>query len=240
MTTFQLRYRLIPDVSPETEWFYLVNETYVGELCIVPLLEELYAFDGAGTAFRRMLARQVDEEREHAARYRELLRDEPLPGSGYDVSFAAYARTLPNVTLKIYALQALLEGVSLGALRYRIAALESNPYHALDGRIMEDELRHTQFGYGFMKYLAAVDGTVPLNRFLAVARDVNHIFAEHFNGLAIARVVRDQMGLPGCSAENIDCSEGMRKFFWKSASSIVDSKSRFLEHYYERATLSAA
>jgi hypothetical protein len=35
--------RLIPQVSIEQEWAYLVNETLIGETCISPLIETLTA-----------------------------------------------------------------------------------------------------------------------------------------------------------------------------------------------------
>ena len=231
MRTIEFAYRMATDVSPEAEWLYLVNETYIGEMCIVPLLEELYALDNAGPAFRRMVARQIDEEQEHVERYRELLRFRPLKGSGYNVPFAAYVRNLPNTTLKMFALQALLEGISLGALRYRTTALSVNPHRDLDARIMDDEERHTKFSYGFFKALIGVDGVIDLATFDRIAREVNAIFARHFNGAAIAEFFRAELGFP-CDAQRIDTSDGMKKFFWKSATSIVENKRQFVNRYH--------
>ncbi len=241
MSTFEFQHRLIPDVSSSIEWLYLVNETYIGEACIVPLLEEIYDTCDAGPAFRKMIGRQLEEEEEHVERYRELLCQKPLRGSGYDVEFAAYVRALPCLTLKIYALQALLEGISLGALRYRAAALVENPHAALDQRILDDELRHTQFAHGFFKQLIAADGLVAPATFDRVARDVNGVFARHFNGAKIAAFLSAELGLSGVTAESIDQSAGKKKFFWKSTTSIVASKNQFVERYYgRRGALSAA
>ncbi len=41
--TINAKMRLITQVSIEQEWAYLVNETLIGEQCILPLLETLAA-----------------------------------------------------------------------------------------------------------------------------------------------------------------------------------------------------
>jgi hypothetical protein len=231
MVSIEFRYRLIPELAPELEWLYLINETYVGEVCIIPLLQDLLGAPIAEPAFRHMIERQIGEEEEHVARYLALLRNRPYPGSGYDVEFTAYVRALPSTTLKVFALQALLEGVSLGALRYRMDALERSPSGVLDPRIYEDELRHTRFAHGFVKHLIAADGLVPRRDFEYVAREVNAIFARHFCGVRLSMLTLEAYGARGSTAEAIDASEGMRKFTWKSAGAIVECKNQFLRRY---------
>jgi hypothetical protein len=231
MKSVAFQFRLIPDATAEQEWLYLVNESYVGEQCIVPLLRELMDAPVEGAGFRRMLQRQIIEEEGHVALYADLLCSRPHESSGYDRALCAYVRALPNTTLKLFALQALLEGIGLGALRYRAAALASSPGDALDRRVQADELRHIHFARAFTKVLVAADGVIPSATFDVVARDVNAIFARHFSGAHVSDLMARAYGLD-VSASSIDASPGMRRFFWKSLNSQIESKSDFLRHYH--------
>jgi hypothetical protein len=227
----ELSLRLVPDVSAEAEWFYLVNETYIGEVCIIPLLEDLLDAPVDTPAFHRMIGRQIDEEWEHARRYRELLGDRPLPGSGYDRPFSAYVRELPSVTLKLFALQALLEGISLGALRYRSEVITRAPSQGIDQSFIEDEVRHTKFAHGYLKHLVRLDGVVPVAEFRRVAHEVNAMFAQHFNAGAVLDVL-GQLGVTSHLAPvSIQSSPGMKRLSRMSARSIVDVKADFLSRY---------
>lgn len=231
---FAFRYRLIPNVKPEDEWLYLVNETYVGERCIVPLLQGLADLPQVDGAFERMFLRQADEERGHVARYEQLLSSKPLSNSGFDVPFARYVEALPNVTLKLFALQAMLEGVSLGALEYRMSALAASPSARLDREIFADELRHTKFGFAFLRRLREEEGRLPKAAFAGVAHQINAIFAQHFRGECIARLVREQLATNDACARAIDESPGMRRFFSASTRAIIASKNQFLAAYERR------
>lgn len=231
MRSVEFNYRLLPGASAEQEWLYLINESYIGERCIVPLLGDLLDAPVEGVGFRRMITRQIAEEEEHVARYAELLGDAAGEGSGYDQEFSQYVRALPNTTLKLYALQALLEGVSLGALRYRNQALASGPSQALDRRVQIDEQRHTRFGRAFLEVLCRADGTLPRARFDRVAKEVNAIFARHFNGARLALLMRNVFGVD-MAAEQIDASPGMKKFRIESVHSLLESKAEFLGDYH--------
>ena len=231
---FAFRYRLIPSVTPESEWLYLVNETYAGERCIVPLLQALARLPQVDGAFERMFLRQADEELEHVALYEQLLGAERVPSSGYDVPFAHYVGALPNVTLKLFALQAMLEGVSLGALSYRLDALTASPSQQLDWGILADERRHTKFGFAFLRRLREEETKLPRAAFARVATDINAIFAAHFCGERIARLLQEQgTGRSDC-ASTIDESPGMRQFFTASTRAVIASKNQFLAAYERR------
>jgi hypothetical protein len=231
MRSIELRFRLIPGARAEQEWLYLINESYIGERCIVPLLRALLDAPVEGVGFRRMVARQILEEEEHVARYSELLAGQAACGSGYDRDFAEYVLDLPNTTLKLYALQALLEGISLGALRYRREAVFSAWSDDLDRRVLLDEERHVRFARPFMCALIAADGVVERQQFDVVAKQVNAIFARHFNGAHLARLMRSTFGR-FVSAESIDASIGMKRFYWKSVTSVLATKAEFLGHYH--------
>jgi hypothetical protein len=230
VTTIAFDARLAPNVPAEHEWLYLVNETYVGERCIIPLLVELLDAPVESPAFRTMLERQIGEEREHEALYHRLLGHEPLPGSRYDVEFSRLVRALPSPTLRLFALQVLLEAIGVAAFEYRLDVLRASPSDHVDRRILGDEKRHTMFSYGFFRPLIALDGAVAEERFHAVARQVNALFARHFSGGAVAEVLRETFG-DRVDAAAIDASAAMKRFGWKSASTIVAHKNDYLGRY---------
>jgi hypothetical protein len=207
-----------------------MDESYAGEQCIVPLLRELLEAPVESVGFFRMLRRQIVEEEEHVQRYATVLGALPGPRSGYERAFTAYVRSLPNTTLKIFCLQALLEGVGLGALRYRSEALARTPAAELDRRLQLDELRHVRFAYAFMRALIVTDGVIPTATFNAVASEVNSIFANHFNAAALATIMQRTFGV-AAEPELTSSSVGMRRFFHVSVNSVVETKRGFLQCY---------
>lgn len=229
MSLIEFSLRIAPDAPAEHEWLYLVNETHIGEQCILPLLVDL-ADAPISAAFRRMIARQIEEEREHESLYRQTLGHDPLEGSGYDVEFTALVRGLELVTLRIFALQCLMEAIGIAAFEHRLSALTKSPTEATDRKILVDERRHAQFSHGYLRTLIACEGPVPLGEFDALAHRVNHLFARHFSARSVAETMRKQSGSE-CSVDSIATSEGMRRFSWRSASTIVAHKRDFVRRY---------
>jgi hypothetical protein len=230
MAGLEFNFRLIPGVSAEQEWLYLMDESYAGEQCIVPLLHDLLEAPVESVGFFRMIRRQIVEEQEHVQRYAAILGGLPGPRSGYEQPFTAYVRSLPNTTLKIFCLQALLEGIGLGALRYRSEALARTPAAELDRRLQLDEARHVRFAYAFMRALIATDGVVPVARFNEVASAINSIFANHFSAASLAAVMYRTFGVV-TEPELTVASVGMRRFFHVSVNSVVETKREFLKCY---------
>lgn len=225
------RYRLISDVPAETEWLYLVSETYYGEQCIVPLLHELQAETDDVEGLRPVLARQIDEELDHIRRYETLLGGSPCTPSGYHLRFAAYVRALRHPIEKLFALQALLEGQSLGAVTYRLGALVESPSEATDHVVLRDEEGHTRFGLAFLKALSERQRPAPTVADLKrISRDVNAIFAEHFQGDVVATIASAAACRPVDGAA-IEQSAAMRHFRRGAAALVVATRSEFLQRY---------
>lgn len=230
MKHLEFHYRLAYGVPAEHEWVYLVNETYIGERCIMPILEGLREVLDY-PAFDRMIARQLGEEERHYHMYRGVLGQDPVAGSGYDQAFSAFVDELPNPTLKLFAIQPLLEGIALAAIRYRLDATVNHHAAEVDQQILADEERHTRYAYGFMRVLMEHDGALADSSFAETARRGNALFRRHFNGQVIARLLQESCGAAGISASDIDRSEGMRRLSRLSARTIVEQKSAFLARY---------
>lgn len=227
----KFRYRLIADVSAEIEWLYLASETYYGEQCIVPLLRELVAETEDVLGLRAVLARQIDEELDHIRRYEALLGGSPCEPSGYHLRFAAYVRTLKHPIEKLFALQALLEGQSLGAVTYRLGALSESPSEATDHVVLRDEEGHTRFGLAFLKTLADRQGPAPsIADLKRISRDVNAIFSAHFKGIVVARIASAASGRR-VDEGAIEASPAMRHFRKQAAGLVVTTRAEFLQRY---------
>jgi hypothetical protein len=225
--------RLLPATVPcEVEWKYLINETYIGERAIVSLLHKIPIQPSLSDGLRRALRAQLDDEVRHVRLYRELLGSEKLQGSGYDSRFKAYVETLPCITLKLFALQGLLEGIALGALEYRQANWPGSPSTAVDLSVQADEDRHVVTSFAFFKELKALDPNVTPQMFREVARTVNAIFADAFNGRAIARFMSVNFADETIDADSIEQGEALTAFRKKSAVILAANKKAFLDSYY--------
>src|ERR1035438_10054016 len=100
--------------NSEFEWMYLVNETLEGEKCIVPLLKEIVKNPVVSGGLKETLLRQIDEEVEHVRLFHRLIGAQRVKGSGFREKLFGYVSDLESVTLQLFALQGMLEGIALG------------------------------------------------------------------------------------------------------------------------------
>ena len=221
--------RLIEETSAEREWQYLVAETKAGEESILPLLEALLADRRLSTGLRNILTRQLAEESLHVDLYRNLL-GEKTDSTGYATEFSQFVLALPNLTAKLFAVQTVLESVSLGALEYRDQMLVHAPSKDVDRIVRNDELGHVNFGLGFIEELKRLDGTQDLEFFRSVGRKANRIFSGHFNGSSIAAYFDRAFGAD-VSAQAIDESVAMRHFRKVSAQISAQNRVKFMQRY---------
>jgi hypothetical protein len=233
-TPYGMQVRLIESLPEEHEWRYLLHETLIGERCIVPLLEDLAQDLSLHDRLRAILRRQIDEETTHVELYEDLI-GRPLVGDGYAPDLGRYVRALPSTTYKLFAMQAVLESISLAAIRHRLDSVAAHPARAIDERILLDEEGHVRFGYAFLDDLKAQDGVLPASDFARVAHEVNGIFARHFNGDGIVRFFERNFAGTLSSRRidpaTVDRSAGMRSFRMKSARAISEQRREFVGRY---------
>src|SRR5262249_13923141 len=144
---------------------------------------------------------------------------------------------LPSLTLQIFALQALIEGISLGALDYRQQVLEGAPSERADGIVRADELRHVRFSYGFMRDLVERDGVVERAAFERVTAAVYSLFEESFRPERLDAFVRHAYGISDCGVDARP-SPGKRMLWSLTLRAVLKNRAAFLNHY-ERAVKAA-
>jgi hypothetical protein len=228
--------RLLPRVAPEVEWHFLMHDMFVGERCGARLLERMSCAASEQRALARMLARQANDERRHVTLYGALLgqRVDGAPPR-YECDLERLVDGLPCLTLQIFALQALVEGISLGALEYRKRVLDDAPSQAADAEVWADELRHVRFAYGFMRELIARDGVVPRTDFEAVTASLFTLFEGSFAAERIGAFVRDAYGIADAGIDARP-SPGKRMLWSATLRTVLKNRTSFLEHYDRSAT----
>lgn len=236
MTSPQIASRLIPGIAPEYEWRCLVNETLSGERAIVPLLRGIVSDPSLPKELRDPLKRQIDEEIEHVRLFHGLVGREKLIGSGYEIPFSRYVQSLPSITLKLFALQGMLEGIALGALWHRLHRLENSPSESVDRRAYAEELEHVEFSLPFLSPLSRAEGKMTLDSLEVVAAEVSAIFTSHFNGYTLSRFVKENLGVEATSARDLDATPAIRDFRVKSARCLAVTKHRFIDAYKKAIT----
>src|SRR4051812_8875925 len=102
--------RLVESVPLEAEWLYLTTESLVGEKCGVRLLKYMISRCDMPSSVRNMIEAHLADEVRHVRLYAAHVGPCKLSGSGYDEPFEAHVRALPTITLKLFAIQAVLEG----------------------------------------------------------------------------------------------------------------------------------
>lgn len=221
--------RLIEEVSPEQEWAYLVGETKAGEESILPLLEVLLADSRLSLGLRKVLTRQLSEEAEHVELYRGLL-GEKTDSTGYANKFSLFVQGLPNLTAKLFAVQTVLESISLGALEYRHQMVKHTASEDVDRIVRSDEMGHVNFGLGFIDELKRLDGVQEQEFLRSVGREANRIFSGHFNGKSIAEYC-DRVYGKHVSEQLIDGSNAMKQFRKISAYISAENRVKFIQRY---------
>jgi hypothetical protein len=222
--------RIIREIDPELEWKYLVNETLVGERCIVPLLQTIAHNPKVQSGLKKSVLRQIEEEAEHVRLYHNLVGRENLHGTGFDRHFSAYVKSLPTVTLQLFALQALLEGIALGALEYRITHWKSAPSYETDLRAFAEETDHVTFSFDHFKSLIEADGVIPTEKFRTTAKHINSIFTDCFSGHSISTFILKNYNL-SIEPKSIESSKGILALRTNSSKTIVKTKRNFEEQY---------
>lgn len=224
---------LIPDVRRQDEWIYLVNETLEGEKCIVPLLGKIAKSPlvQGNKSLQDSILRQHAEEVQHVKLFKSLVGQSEIEGSGYRAKLYAYVEKLPNITLKLFALQGMLEGFALGALRYRLKYVENSPSEKVDAQALSDELGHVNIAFDHFKYLQNEEGVVEKKEFLQVSRDINKILSESFSAQNIARLLSSSFGVKGVDAERIESAPLMQVFKSVSVDSVLSNRNQFIQYY---------
>lgn len=224
--------RLIPSISAEEEWEYLVGETLVGERMIVPALAKIVQDQRMPKNLRVLIEGQLQDEVRHLAAYRRFLGGKHVRGSRYDVRLGEYIKTLPTVTHKLFCLQGMLEGISLGALQHRLAHWHGWPATDFDREVLEDEETHVSLSFDHFAELSSQDGIVSFEDFRRMSSDVNEIFVRTFNGAVISQVIEGATGRWVDAAE-VESSDTMKVFKRNSCREIVKNKNEFIKAYYE-------
>lgn len=233
--SFAVKHRLIEAselISEDLEWVYLVQETLAGERCILPLLEGLVGDMRLPEGLRKVLRLQMDEEADHVQRYERIFGGKNYLGSGYEVDFADFVNGTHSLSLKLFSLQAILESISLGALKYRLSAFTESPSQLDDVQILADEEGHVRFGMAFLGHLQDIEGSFSAQHFHDIAHKANGIFARHFNGQAISDFMARNFAKKNVSSLAIEQSAGMKVFRGLSARTIVSVKNEFIRRYF--------
>ncbi len=222
--------RLIPGISPKEEWLYLANETYRGEKASVRSIKNIAKEAKYISTLSQSIYKQADDELKHTKMYHTLLKHDAGSGSGYPVKLFDYIDKMELLTLKVYAVQALLEGYALGALKYRLSIFNETPSYKIDVEILLDELNHISLPIRFLKKLKEQEGKIEIDRFHKVAKDVNRIFSQSFSGERISNIIKVDYNL-NVKPDVINNSAGMAEFKRQSISTVLETKSHFLKHY---------
>ena len=231
MARYEAPLRLLPGESPETEWRYLANETLTGERCIVPILERMLDHPATTPTLRGALMEQLDEEIEHVHMYESVIGEEQLIGTGYADEFGKLVQQIDKLTLQMFAVQVMLEGISVGSLAFRIHHWGQCPTVSADKRVLADEHRHLKVPYPHLSNLRAAEGVIGRDEFKAVSRSVNAIFKTHFSGTAIHQHLVDNYGVSRSSPEEIEKTLAMRQFRQRSRKTLAKTKSNFYSQY---------
>jgi hypothetical protein len=227
----QFATRLCESADPRLEWMYLVNETLEGEKCIVPLLREISKRPEVVGALRETIMGQIDEEAGHVMMYQKLVGPDRIMGSGFRRKLHGFVSSLETVTLKLFALQGMLEGIALGALQHRLKNIEGAPSNSTDKTALIDEQKHVGLSYGHFTQLARAEGWHTPAQFKSTAKEINSIFASSFNGLAIATVFQQSFGV-NVNPAIIENSLAMKNFRAASVQAIVKNKNEFVTRYF--------
>ena len=231
----KINHSIVPLASAEAEWAYLVNETLEGEKCIVPQLRKLkkhpVVLENKGLL--ETLSRQLDEEVEHVRLFNGLIGVERIKGSGYRDQLMAYVDSLPSVTLKLFALQGMLEGYALGALRHRLRVISDSPSERVDAQALYEEIGHVAFSFDHFSYLKNAEGEHSRQEFKEVSKEVNKIFSQSFKGENIARIFKNSFGIEIEGPHLLDKTDSMAAFQSLSKMSVIQNKNQFLIQYYQ-------
>lgn len=223
------------NTTPQKEWLYLVNETLTGEKAIVPLLKHILEEHRLGSGLKAALEQQLEEEINHVRGYYKLVGKEGLRSSGYDLKLDDYVRNLPKASLKLFALQGMLEGIALGALNHRLQYWKNSPSYAFDLRAHLEESGHVVMSFDFFNELKEEEGSPDISEFRQIEKDVNKIFVNSFQGNTLVEFIKNNFGegeAEHLSSKSIENSTAMKCFRRKSAETLVRTKNGFLQHFF--------
>ncbi len=231
MVKFNSATRLFGKVSAESEWRFLVNETLAGEKLIVGFLKDILAMGIPSKFLNESLKKQVDEEIEHVRMYHKLVGADKLRSSGYDIHLKKVVQDLNSVTLKLFALQGMLEGMALGALDYRILNWNEGPSFNVDSIAKLEESEHVGFSYSSFSDLIRFEGRISMCEFKRVQKQVNKIFSTAFNGAVIVDLL-DPLDSFEIEAQAIEDSVAMKSFRRNSAKIVLSAANAFIDNYF--------
>lgn len=222
--------RLFNGISAEIEWLYLVNENYIGEKLIVPLLQDVYNDDRLPKNLKPIIGKQIDDEIRHCAEYGEFVKNLSLRGSNFDDKFAAAFATLPSCAEKLFALQGVLEGIALGCFFHRYKYWEEHPTSKVDRNSIRDEMEHVAFSYAHFEELKRNEGVISLETFKNAKKLLNSAFKETFNAESIPGILKRDYGVSLTSGDV--SSVGLEQLSSNSRRILKRNLNRFLGHYF--------
>lgn len=210
---------------------FLLNETYISECKLCPVLSNLLNQDVIKGEFRDVIARQYEEELNHIRQYHPLVGVERLTGTGYHVEIFKLIESLPNATLKLFLFQGIVEGFALAAFLYRREVWENSPSWKTDESALKDEYNHVQYSYKFFHQLIKAEGIIDRKAFVSAARDANIIFKKYSTGEQMAKFFRKNFSLEVNPAE-IEKSAGTIHSRELNIKTLIGNKSAFISNYY--------
>jgi hypothetical protein len=137
---------------------------------------------------------------------------------------------LPSLTLQIFALHAIVEGMSLGALDHRARTFAAAPSAGVDAAVRADEERHVRFAWGYMRDLVELDGPLAPAAFDEVARQLLGIFATHARPERVAERIRLHHGRI-VSPEDLADTPGGRQLRRSCTRAVLAQRTAFVDRY---------
>jgi hypothetical protein len=231
MMLFEGKNKFITGVSTELEWAHLVNETFVGEAAVVPLLLEIASDPRISKPLKDDILRQAEDEINHTEMYRKVVASYNLKGTGFEKPLSEVISSQKKITLKLFAIQGVLEGIALGSLIYRTKYWENSPSYAEDQVALRDEISHVRLSYPHMRELIKIEGLPSTTEMRQITRDINKIFRDATNINIIKENLKDHMP----SDQEISINQNAHKVFGKLSIDVlkrnIESFTRELNHH---------
>ncbi len=214
---------------------FLLQTLYItcfGEQTGVPILKDTLKTLNPPESLKIALKTQLKEEVFHAREYKKYTNNPAYIDSKFEPEILKFILGINVLTVRIFALQIILEGLAVNVLKFRLANWPNYPAREFDLLVLEDETRHNNSIFPFIPQLKIIDEEIERQVFIDTKESLYKIFKSAFSPFEIKSFHQEYTNSDSFDFRDFLLCSNYRDLAESNNRYIEDKMDEFFDMYY--------